>query len=110
MSGRPQLFRGELLALPDHIDAAMQHIGCVLQQFPLPLPTDQPALASAKIFLRKSDQRSDQFWDAVAPARRDFEIGAIGPVAQDGARAIALDLLTHRPLPRNPLLQNFLVL
>src|SRR5260370_40244531 len=98
MSGRPQLFRGELLALPDHIDAAMQHIGCVLQQFPLPLPTDQPALASAKIFLRKNDQRSDQFWDAVAPARHAFETAPFGPSAQAGARAVDIHLVTPRPL------------
>jgi hypothetical protein len=45
MSRYPQILRREFLPLPDNAYAAVQRSCRLLQQFPLPRPADQAALA-----------------------------------------------------------------
>jgi hypothetical protein len=45
MNRDPQVLRGEFLTLPNRIYAALKRNYCLLQQFSLPLPADQAALA-----------------------------------------------------------------
>ena len=84
-----KFFRRQLLALPDHLDAAPQRSRRLLQQFPLPGPADQAALAAAKIILRETDQCRDQLRHAIATARRNLKDTALRP--------------THRPMADRPL-------
>src|SRR5215468_2870114 len=69
-----QILRGELLATTDHVHAPLQRVRGLLQQLPLPLPADQPALARFKIIPCERDQGGDQFRDAVTPPRGNPEL------------------------------------
>src|SRR5580693_8343668 len=86
----PQILRDELLSLLGIANAVLQQFHCLPQQLPMPLPADQAALARTKIIQRKCNQRRDQLWDAITPARRDSKIGAA--------------CLSHRALRRHRLI------
>src|SRR3979409_1693765 len=75
MSRDSQILRSEFLTLPNRVYAALKRNCCLLQQFSLPLPTDQAGLTRTEVILRKCDQGCDQLLDPVAPARRNFDIG-----------------------------------
>src|ERR1700704_3426170 len=114
MSRYPQILRGEFLTLPNRVYAALKRTCCLLQQFSLPLPTDQAALTRTEVILRKCDQGCDQLLDPVAPARRNFYIGGAPARPQDVARlpgvrrtnsracrvrSVEIDLVAHPPHP-----------
>src|SRR5665647_222395 len=73
MSGHSQLLCGEFLTLTDDLYAVLQGRRCLLQQFTLPLPPDQAALARTEIIPRKANQGCDQFLDPIAPIRRNLK-------------------------------------
>src|SRR5260370_15055693 len=76
MSRDPQILGGEFLPLADRAYAALQRIRRLLQQFSLPLPADQAALARTKVILLESNQGCDQLLDSVAATGRNSQIGA----------------------------------
>src|ERR1700733_11409791 len=67
MGRTAQLLGGELLAVRHHLYAALQRNRCLLQQFSLPLPSDQAALPRPEIIPRECHQRCDQILNPVAP-------------------------------------------
>src|SRR3982075_2627424 len=86
MSRDSQILRSEFLTLPNRVYAALKRNCCLLQQFSLPLPTDQAALTRTEVILRKCDQGCDQLLDPVAPSRPNFDIGGAPAPPQDVAR------------------------
>ena len=58
--GPPQFLCGKLLALPDHIDAALEAHNSLLEQSTLPGPADQASLTGSKIVVCEADQGGDQ--------------------------------------------------
>jgi hypothetical protein len=75
MGGTAQLLGSELLTFRQHLYAAPQRSCCLLQQFSLPLPSDQAALPRSEIIPRERDQRSDQFLNPIAPPGGNPELG-----------------------------------
>ena len=93
MGRRAQFLRRQLLALPDHLDAAPQRSRRLLQKFPLPGSADQTALAAAKVALRETDQGRDQLRHAVATARRDLKDRPALPHSANGRPAASRSIL-----------------
>src|ERR1700690_517430 len=75
-----QILGGQFLALADGGNAALQRSRGLLQQLPLPLPSNQAVVAEAEIVLREPDQGGNQFPDPITPARRNAEIRSTLPL------------------------------
>src|SRR5260370_16409758 len=86
MSRDPQILCGEFLPLVDRAYTAVQRIRRLLEQFSLPLPADQAALARTKVILREGNQGVDQLRDSVAAAGRNSQIGAAPSLLPDRDR------------------------
>src|SRR5262249_8985452 len=66
---RPQILRGQLLALPDRGQTALKRSRSILQQPSLAFPSDESALILPEVVGRKTDQGCDQIPDSIATHR-----------------------------------------
>src|SRR6478672_11996577 len=107
---RPKFLGGEFLALPYHLKATEQRSDRLLQQFALPRPADQSALARAEISLSETDKARYQFRDALPPASRDPEHGqSIRPrLVGQWPTGAEIDLVAHQPDRRSTPVRNLL--